>query len=44
VSVWLYGEDIVPEVRVVGVTVMVGALTVTVTVAADDVPEALVPV
>jgi hypothetical protein len=34
----------VPAVSVVGVTVMVGAETVTVTVAADEVPEALVAV
>jgi hypothetical protein len=44
VSVWLYAVPTVPEVRVVGVTVIVGALTVMEAVAAADVPLALVAV
>ncbi len=43
-SDWLYGESAVPAVSRLGATVIVGAETVTLTVAADDVPDPLVAV
>jgi len=44
VSTWPYELPYVPPASVVGATVTVGALTVTVTVAGEDVPVPLVAV
>jgi len=41
---WLYAESAVPAVSRLGETVIVGAETVTLTVAADDVPDPFVAV